>query len=417
MISHYKQRGAVGTWFAIALLLALGTVSLTDAVAQQAKSPSAAEKKNNRDRYLKKVTLPYGRGTVVVSEGDFEPRSLGSYSVRLYGTENPKFPYDNFLSGCIRPRENGYIENLLLRDIDGDGAQDVVVVIRCVGTGQFLSGEAFGFNNKQVKLIASVGDLERNADVTKALRLKLLNNSKPGTPEWFGAVEALVQVGDAKGHGPDLGSEEWMNAVNTRVSGDTADKSVVVGSKPWFSVLNRVLGNYNAKPVAPVVSGTLTLEGFGVIRFGDTIPTVLEKLKTLKATANDYSGQTIDAHWWKKIKKVQEEETCAILITISCYPGVTFMVEDEKIVRADVAQAGIPNQLKIEIGMTVNQVKALCPAARFETDKYADEGEDLKNAFIPSGDGKGGWRITEKDGKVVEIRAGLKPAIEMVENG
>ena len=417
MISKHKHSNAAGKWLALAVLFGLGTMASIDAVAQEAKVPKAA-KKTDPNRYLKKVTLPHGNGMVVVSEGDFEPRSLGSYSVRLYGAENLEFPFDDFLSGCIRPRPNGGIEKLLVRDIDGDGYKDVVVIIHSVGNGGFLSAEAFGFREKQVKLIALVEDLEWNADVTKALRLKRLNDAKPGSAEWLGAVEAFVQVSDDEGHGPDLGSAEWMNAVDRKVFGDAADKSVKIGSPEWLAAIGKALPSYKGAKAAPAgVAGTLSLEGYGEIHFGDTMPTVLEKLKKLKATAHDMDDKPIDAKWWAKAKADQEKEVCAILITMSCYPGVTFMVEEEKIVRADIAVADIPCQLKIEVGMTVDQVKTLCPNAKFELDKYAEDGEDLKNAFIPSPDGKGGWRITEKDGEIIQIRAGLKPAIEMAENG
>jgi hypothetical protein len=35
------------------------------------------------DRFIKKIKLPSGE-TVVVAEGDYEARSVGSFSVRLY---------------------------------------------------------------------------------------------------------------------------------------------------------------------------------------------------------------------------------------------------------------------------------------------------------------------------------------------
>jgi hypothetical protein len=415
MISRHTYSIAAGKGVALAVLLGLGTLAPVDTVAQEAKPSRAA--KTDPNRYLKKITLPFGRGIVVVSEGDFEPRSLGSYAVRWYSVANPEFPFDDFQAGCIRPRPNGGIEKLLLREIDGDGAKDVVVLIRSAGNAGLLSAEAFGFKARQVKVIVSVEDLEANADVARALRLKLLDSSKPGSAEWQGAVEAIVQVGDDQGHGPDLGSDEWMNAVNRKVFGEAAGKTMKIGSPEWLAAIGKALPNYQTKAPVNLQPGTLSLDGYGEIRFGDTIPTVLEKLKSLKATATGLDGEPVDAGWWKKIQKAQEENASAVFITISCYPGITFMVENEKIVRADITAPGIPNQLKIEIGMTVKQVQALCPAAKFEPDKYADKDQDLKNAFIPSPDGKSGWRITEQEGEVIEIRAGLKAAIERVENG
>jgi hypothetical protein len=418
MISKHTHGIAAGNWFALAMLLGLGTVAPIAAVAQEAKRPQAA-KPADPNRYLKKITLPGGHGIVVVSEGDFEPRSLGSYTVRWYRAENADFPFDDFLDGCIRAREDGGIEKLLLREIDGDGAKDVVVLIRSVGNANFLSAEAFGFQDKQVTLIASVNDLEWNADVAKALRLKLLEGSEPGSEAWNGAVEAIVQIRDGNGHGPDLGSDEWLNAVNRKVLGEAADKTVKIGSPEWLNAIGKALPTYQAKAPVNVQQGILSLDGYGVVRFGDTLPDMLKKLTPLKATANELDGTLIDPDRWlmKKAQKAEAEEAVATFLTISCYPGVTFLVDDEKIVRADISTPGIPNQLKIDVGMTVKQVQDLCPAAKFKTAKYADKDQDLKDTLIMAPNGQSGWRIIEQEGEIIEIKAGLKTAIERVENG
>jgi hypothetical protein len=38
-------------------------------------------------RFVQKLALP-GNQTVVIAEGDFESRSIGSYSIRLYSTRD-----------------------------------------------------------------------------------------------------------------------------------------------------------------------------------------------------------------------------------------------------------------------------------------------------------------------------------------
>jgi hypothetical protein len=121
------------------------------------------------DRFIQKLKLPFNL-TAVVAEGDFEARSTGSFSVRLYSSTNA-LPGDDttfFVSGLIRERD-GSIEALKLADIDGDGTPEIVVVVRSVGTGSYLSADAFAFDQKKVWLRASVSELDKDADPIAAL--------------------------------------------------------------------------------------------------------------------------------------------------------------------------------------------------------------------------------------------------------
>jgi hypothetical protein len=63
--------------------------------------------------------IPGTTTMVVVAEGQLEPRSIGSYSVRIYGERNRRFPYDDFVAGTVR-RRDGALEKLLFSDLDGD---------------------------------------------------------------------------------------------------------------------------------------------------------------------------------------------------------------------------------------------------------------------------------------------------------
>jgi hypothetical protein len=119
-------------------------------------------------RFVDRMTLPDGR-VVVVAEGDGEPRSIGSYSVHIYGAKNPQFPLDDFLCGVVRPR-NGAVEKVLAADIDGDGSAEIVVRIRSAGTGGYLSADAFSSTGKEIILRASVANLPKDADVIAELR-------------------------------------------------------------------------------------------------------------------------------------------------------------------------------------------------------------------------------------------------------
>lgn len=120
------------------------------------------------DRFVQKITLRSGQNAVV-AEGEFEPRSTGSYSVRLYSGENPQFPTDNFQAGVIHERD-GSVEHVVLADVDGDGRDELVVIIRSAGTGSYLSAHALAIGKKSIVLRASVAGLAPDADPVSALK-------------------------------------------------------------------------------------------------------------------------------------------------------------------------------------------------------------------------------------------------------
>lgn len=118
--------------------------------------------------FLQQLTLGDGR-VVVVAEAALEPRSIGSYSVRLYSGANPDFPVDDFLYGVVLPR-NGYVERLVLADIDGDGEADLVVVIRSAGSGDYVSARALSLSDGAIRTVGQVDDLAPAADPIEQLR-------------------------------------------------------------------------------------------------------------------------------------------------------------------------------------------------------------------------------------------------------
>jgi len=127
------------------------------------------------EHYVSQHQLSVGQ-TVVVAEGDFEPRSIGSYSVRIYGA-NPEFPTDEFLFGTIQPRD-GFVEEVIIQDINGDSTENIIVIIRSAGTGGYLSADAFQYRFKQLELIATVSGLNKNDDPIQALVDKLQTNAQ-----------------------------------------------------------------------------------------------------------------------------------------------------------------------------------------------------------------------------------------------
>ena len=163
----------IGSLFAWAFIAA-GILSASDRYVQKVKLPSgqtAVVAECDSDRFLQKVKLPSGQ-FAVVAEGDFEPHSLGSYSVRLYSGKQPEFPCDDFVAGILRERPDGYIEKVMLTDIDGNDRPEIVVIFRCIGSGQYLSAEAFSIDKKGLHVCATVQDLGSAADPVKALKKK-----------------------------------------------------------------------------------------------------------------------------------------------------------------------------------------------------------------------------------------------------
>ena len=119
-------------------------------------------------RFVSKITLPSGQ-TVVVAEGDFEARSIGSVSVRTYEAADEPNETTFFMDGLILPRD-GVLDKVLLADTTGDQQPEIIVLARSVGTGNFLSATAIAVTDKQLVLSAAVTGLAADADPVAALR-------------------------------------------------------------------------------------------------------------------------------------------------------------------------------------------------------------------------------------------------------
>ena len=110
---------------------------------------------------------------LVISEGEKEWRSQGSYTVRLHdGVDDKRLPAGAFYCGLVRPRD-GTLENVFFIDVDGDGKKDVIVTIRVVGTGAYLSADAFKTQSHELTLLAHVKDLDPKANVVTALKKQI----------------------------------------------------------------------------------------------------------------------------------------------------------------------------------------------------------------------------------------------------
>ena len=106
---------------------------------------------------------------VTVTEGPGEPRSIGSYAIRLYSPYDQAWPYDNFTDGMVRKRDGG-VESLLFEDIDKDTSVDVIVVVRSAGSGGYLSADAYRIIDERLNFAAQVEWLDKMADPVAALR-------------------------------------------------------------------------------------------------------------------------------------------------------------------------------------------------------------------------------------------------------
>lgn len=122
-------------------------------------------------RFQQALLLTNGQ-RVVVAEGEFEPRSVGSYSVRLYGARNADFPYDDFLAGVVLPRD-GAIEALQAVPLPTAAAETpdacFAVIQRSVGSAGFGSGELLCAEHDAFALRAHVSALPPHDDVLSAL--------------------------------------------------------------------------------------------------------------------------------------------------------------------------------------------------------------------------------------------------------
>jgi hypothetical protein len=125
------------------------------------------------ERFVQKVKL--GPGLVaVVSEGDFEARSLGSYSVRVYvdPTEGVANETTFYAAGLVRSRDGTVLSAAPLA-VAGRKRPLLMVVVQSAGSGGYLSADALAVEPRSVRLAATVSGLAPTDDPARALRRKL----------------------------------------------------------------------------------------------------------------------------------------------------------------------------------------------------------------------------------------------------
>lgn len=58
---------------------------------------------------------------------------------------------------------------------------------------------------------------------------------------WFGYVEQRVKVSDEQGHGPDIGSSEWMSAVEFKLGIRGEEQVPAQKSRAWCAYVDSML--------------------------------------------------------------------------------------------------------------------------------------------------------------------------------
>jgi hypothetical protein len=137
------------------------------------------------ERYARATALPDGQ-TAVVAEGDLEARSIGTYSVRLFRDSD----LTSFESGLIVERD-GTIEDVRVADLDGKGRAQLIVIVRAVGTGGYLSARAFAFDDGRLEARSKVSDLPKDADPVAALTKTTKSDKTLGKGEYHGPTEGV----------------------------------------------------------------------------------------------------------------------------------------------------------------------------------------------------------------------------------
>lgn len=125
------------------------------------------------ERFSQKVPLESGL-VAVVSEGDFEARSIGSYSVRVYFDPGAQTGDDTtfFTSGLVRPRD-GTVRSVAPLQVAHRKRPVLMVVVESAGSGGYLSADAFAVEPHAVRLLASVSGLAPGDDPAARLRRML----------------------------------------------------------------------------------------------------------------------------------------------------------------------------------------------------------------------------------------------------
>ncbi|ECW0470424.1 TPA: hypothetical protein R4G84_002914 [Salmonella enterica subsp. enterica serovar Mississippi] len=119
---------------------------------------------------VKKVSLPGQAVIVVVSNGELEACSAGSYVVRSYSTQDA-LPGDDttfYISGVVHAR-NGMLEDVFIADLGTKVHNAVIVTNRSVGSGSYINAQAYLVDKQSVRLLADTDDMAATTTTTQII--------------------------------------------------------------------------------------------------------------------------------------------------------------------------------------------------------------------------------------------------------
>ena len=142
------------------------------AVLATLAAPAAAVQGEPVRAHEVEAAIPGTAWIAVASEGEGEPRSVGSYALRVYSPSAEGRARDRFVAGALRPRD-GAVESIRFADLDRDGTPELVVVLRSAGSGGYLSADAYRLRSGVPRFAASVEGLPADDEPMNALSAKL----------------------------------------------------------------------------------------------------------------------------------------------------------------------------------------------------------------------------------------------------
>ncbi|WP_244183365.1 PliI family lysozyme inhibitor of I-type lysozyme [Xenorhabdus kozodoii] len=117
----------------------------------------------------KLIKLPDKR-FAVLSIGDLESESIGSYSIAVFKDKD----LSDFETGGVFERDGSVFEDngtprITFADIDGDGSKELIVSKLTAGSGNYLEVDALKITQKNVKLLTRIY-INGNNDPVRSLR-------------------------------------------------------------------------------------------------------------------------------------------------------------------------------------------------------------------------------------------------------
>lgn len=119
------------------------------------------------------LRLPDNR-VAVLSEGDLEPASVGSFSITVFTSDD----LSEFMTGGVFARDGSFLDNMgkpyvSFADITGDGKPELLVLSLTAGSGNYLSVQVLDISDNPVRSVVTFNtdtkhDVEKEAKAAYA---------------------------------------------------------------------------------------------------------------------------------------------------------------------------------------------------------------------------------------------------------